>query len=75
MRKFLLAAVAVGAVAGASAVAQNRTPTTDKMNSSTTQNGAAMRSESERRDPTQGRHPGSAEGWAEFRHRCRTRTC
>jgi sporulation protein YlmC with PRC-barrel domain len=50
MRKFLLAAVAVSAVAGASAVAQNATPnpdtgsaaTTDKMNSSTTQNGAAM---------------------------------
>jgi sporulation protein YlmC with PRC-barrel domain len=51
MRKFLLAAVAVSAVAGASAVAQNATPTnpdagsattTDKMNSSTTQGGAAM---------------------------------
>lgn len=42
MRKFLLAAVAVSAVAGASAVAQTAA-TTDKMNSSTTQNGAAMR--------------------------------
>jgi len=48
MRKFLLAAIAVSAVAGASAVAQTATPnpdtgraaTTDKMNSSTTQNGA-----------------------------------
>jgi sporulation protein YlmC with PRC-barrel domain len=42
MRKFLLAAVAVSALAGASAVAQTATPnpavTTDKMNSSTTQN-------------------------------------
>jgi sulfite reductase beta subunit-like hemoprotein len=45
MRKFLLAAVAVSALAGASAVAQTATPnpdtgraaTTDKMNSSTTQ--------------------------------------
>ena len=51
MRKFLLAAVAVSALAGASAVAQTATPnnpdtgsaaTTDKMNSSTTQGGAAM---------------------------------
>ena len=49
MRKFLLAAIAVSAVAGASALAQTATPTnpdagraatTDKMNSSTTQNGA-----------------------------------
>jgi hypothetical protein len=51
MRKLLLAAVAVGALTGASAVAQNATPTNpdtesaataDKMNSSTTQGGAAM---------------------------------
>jgi sporulation protein YlmC with PRC-barrel domain len=51
MRNFLLAAVAVGALAGASAMAQNASPnnpekgsaaTSDKMNSSATQGGAAI---------------------------------
>jgi sporulation protein YlmC with PRC-barrel domain len=45
MRKFLLAAVAVSALAGASAMAQNATPSAaaqDKMDASPNQGGAAM---------------------------------